>query len=249
MQLIDTHCHIDLYPDYLGVIDECERHRITTIAVTNAPSVFQQCQQLLDGKRYLRTAIGLHPELAHLRSSELPLFAEYLAETRFVGEIGLDFVTSDDQIRNAQRRVFETILTECARYRDRLLSVHSRRAAAEVVDMVGSGFAGTVILHWYSGSLKVAHRAIERGMYFSVNTAMMRSEVGRKLVATLPRDRLLTESDGPFVQTHDRAARPYEVHTTVSEIAYIWETADAEAAKTIHDNFNRLLKADRTNQL
>lgn len=241
MKLIDTHCHIDLYRDYQALIHECEEQRVVTVAVTNTPSVFPRLQSLLSGKRFLRPAIGLHPELAHTRQSELSLMKELLSETRFVGEIGLDYVTSDSQVRDIQKRVFQTILTECDRAGNKILTVHSRRAAQEVIDMIGQGFNGKVILHWYSGNTKAATLALKYGFYFSANTSMISSDAGRRLLSAIPPDRLLTESDGPFVALDHRPARPHDVERVISELGSIWKMDTSEAADIISENFKALL--------
>src|SRR5258708_1013594 len=110
MYLLDSHCHIDLYSDYVDVIDECEQQHIVTIAVTNTPSVYPACERLLDGKRFLRPALGLHPELVQERHNEMNLFKQYATSTRYIGEVGLDYVTNDNEIRTLQRKVFEAIL-------------------------------------------------------------------------------------------------------------------------------------------
>ena len=59
---------------------------------------------------------------------------------------------------------------------------------------------GAVVLHWFTGSRAEARRAGALGCYFSVNAEMMRTERGRNLIADLPADRILTETDGPFTQ-------------------------------------------------
>src|SRR5579871_2189875 len=140
MYLVDTHCHVDLYPDYLAVIEEVEREKIATIAVTTTPSVFRACQELTDKKRFVRPALGFHPELAYQRQSELGILRELFGETRYIGEVGLDFITTDQPNRKAQRSVFDTVLEECAHYGDKIVTIHSRRAAAEVVEMIGPDF-------------------------------------------------------------------------------------------------------------
>ena len=93
MRLIDTHCHVDLYPDYPAVLDEIERGGIYTIAVTNAPSVFRRCVEMTRATRSVRVAVGLHPELAAARERELDLLQDLLPTTRYVGEVGLDYVS------------------------------------------------------------------------------------------------------------------------------------------------------------
>jgi len=80
---------------------------------------------------------------------------EMLGETRYIGEVGLDFTTKDQRERALQSKVFGSILEHCASFKDKVLTIHSRRAAAEVVNLVGEKYPGTTILHWFSGSLKV----------------------------------------------------------------------------------------------
>src|SRR5688572_27935197 len=211
IRLIDTHCHVDLYPDYAALIEETEAARIYTIAVTNTPSVFRHCLALTEGKQFIRTALGLHPQLVRERHSELALMSDLLRQTKYIGEVGLDFVTQDDEERALQQRVFSKILEECADVGNKVLTIHSRRAATEVVDMIGNSYPGKIVLHWYSGSTSLLEKAISYGFYFSINTSMISSVKGREIIKQIPRDRLLTESDGPFVKASGRPARPSDV--------------------------------------
>lgn len=101
MRMVDAHCHLDLYPDYAAILAEIERDGVYTIAVTNAPSVFRRCVEIARRPRFVRVALGLHPELAAARERELDLLPDLLATTRYVGEVGLDYVTQDP--RRARR--------------------------------------------------------------------------------------------------------------------------------------------------
>jgi TatD DNase family protein len=239
--LLDTHCHLDLYPDFARVLANIEAKRVATIAVTNTPSVFRRCVELTADNRFVRVAAGLHPQLVADRSRELPLLFDLVRETTYIGEVGLDFTDADAANRAAQRRVFDQILSACATAGNRVLSVHSRRAAAEVVEMIGDGFRGRVILHWFSGSATVLVKAIAAGCFFSVNPAMLLSEQGRKLIARMPRDRVLTESDGPFVTVSHRPAEPPDVVRVVRYLADIWSIDEREAETQITATFQALL--------
>lgn len=196
--------------------------------------------QLAAGNSFVYPAIGLHPELVPERAHELPLLLERLERVRFVGEIGLDFATPTAD-RNAQTRILEHILAECATRPGRILSLHSRNAAAEVVRLVGPGFPGIAILHWFSGPLKVLEQALTFGFYFSVNPAMIRSERGRAAIAALPRERVLLESDGPFVDVGGMPARPADTATVVSYLAVQWKVSASEAEGLVDANFDSVL--------
>jgi TatD DNase family protein len=203
--------------------------------------VFRRCVSLTRGKQFIRTALGLHPQLVKQRHSELALMLDMLSETRYVGEIGLDFETRDEQERSLQRKIFTTILERCADFRDKVLTVHSRRAAAEVVNLIGDDYPCKVILHWFSGSRQELEVAISRGFYFSVNPAMIGSGKGRQIVAAIPRDKLLTESDGPFVTVDNRPARPRDVELVVRGLAELDNSSTAQVVNMLRDNFRRIL--------
>lgn len=242
MNLHDTHCHVDLYADPAAIVREAERQGIYTLAVTNTPSVFPATAALAEGTRYVRPALGLHPQLAAERRGELALFAEHLPKTRYVGEIGLDHVTSDRADRTHQRRVFEAILDQCDAAGDKVLTVHSRRAEADVVDAIGEDFSGTVILHWYSGSLRTLKLGVERGLYFSVNPAMAGGKRFLSILDRIPRDRLLLETDGPFVSLGGRPAVPPDVQTVVDRIAEAWAEPTASVRSCLFDNLARVIR-------
>lgn len=238
--LVDAHCHVDLYRDPQAIIDASESSRIYTLAVTNAPSVFRHTQQLVAGKKFVRAAVGLHPELARTHAHEVDQLASLLKVTRFVGEIGLDNTERDKEVRQTQRRVFDMILRQCATYGDKVLTVHSRRASRDVLDAIGTDYPGSVILHWFSGPLRDISVAAARGFYFSVNPAMIRSSNGQRIIASIPQDRLLTETDGPFTTIHERACEPGDVQEVVDFIAHQWDTDVLEMRAKVEDNFRRV---------
>ncbi len=235
--VVDAHCHIDLYPSPADVAATAEADGIHTIAVTNAPSVFPYTLALTKGNRYVRAALGLHPELVRTHGHELERMLQLLPETRYVGEVGLDFSTDDREDHRRQVRVFTSIIEQCAAAGNKVLTVHSRRASSEVVSAFGQSYPGVVILHWFSGSLRNLNRAIEAGMYFSINPAMTKSANGRKLAAAMPRERVLTETDGPFVQTGRRPATPQDAGDVLLHLATLWKCSIADARAAVLNNF------------
>lgn len=243
--LVDTHFHLDLFPDPAAVVARCEAERIYTIAVTNAPCVFEKTERLTTGRKYVRAALGLHPELAVQRRAELPMFRELLSRTRYVGEIGLDYSTPSSEERRVQRSIFEQIVQLCSEAGDKVLTIHSRRAADDVVDAIGSSFKGTVILHWYSGSFQALDRAVSAGAYFSLNTAMCLGPRFPSLLARVPRERILTETDGPFVDVHGRKAEPGDVQGVLAALASVWRMPSHEVQQLVYANFARVLKDPR----
>ena len=220
--LIDAHFHLDLHPKPAELAANIQSQGIKTIAVTNAPSVFHYTYQLSQKYDAILPAIGLHPELALERRGELPTLWDWLGKTRFVGEVGLDYVTKDEKNRSVQRSVFHSILSACAEYGDKILTVHSRRSSSDVIAAIGNNFPGSIVLHWYSGGVRDLEKGIEYGFYFSVNYAMLKSTRGRDLIKRIPFKRILTETDGPFVKVGSAPATSLHVPEILQSLANLW---------------------------
>ena len=195
---MDAHMHFDLYENRDEVLEYIESKKSYTIAVTNLPELFQKYYKKYADKKFVKIALGFHPELVEEYKYQQRLFHHLVDETRFIGEIGLDFSNASDKNKNRQIEVFQNILSWCTD-KKKILSVHSRAASRETISTL-EGFNGKVILHWYSGRIVDLETAISRGYYLSVNHQMLESKRGRNIVNKLPVDRILIESDAPFTK-------------------------------------------------
>ena len=237
--MIDLHCHIDLYPDPQRVIQECVVRNIYVLSVTTTPSAFYGTTALATGLPRIRTALGLHPQLAHERKHELRLFTQLLPDVRYVGEIGLDGSPELKQHWDDQVFVFRSILRDCQAAGGRILSIHSRRACSAVLDSLEQHIgAGTPVLHWFSGTTTELARALAMGCWFSVGPSMVVSQKGRATILQIPQDRMLPETDGPFVQLQGQPAFPWDVDKVVEHLASTWEVSK----EVVHDQLLRNLR-------
>jgi TatD DNase family protein len=190
----------DLYPDHEVAIARAEAARIYTLTVTTTPKAWARNHEVTRHTRFVRAALGLHPQLVAERAGELPLWERLLSEARYVGEVGLDAGPRFYKSLNAQKHVFRGVLERCAEAGGKILTVHSVRSVPAVLEMIERYLPrdrGAVVLHWFTGSKSDARRAATLGCYFSLNAEMTRSDRGRALVTELPIDRILTETDGP----------------------------------------------------
>jgi TatD DNase family protein len=243
---VDFHCHLDLYPDHEQLIRECDHAAIATLAVTTTPKAWARNVQMATGARHVRVALGLHPQLVAEREAEVELFARLLSEARYVGEVGLDAGPRFHKGFDAQKRAFERILRMCAEQGGKILTVHSVRATAQVLQHLERFLPvdrGQVVLHWFTGSAAEARRAADLGCYFSVNSEMLRSTKHRALVAQLRRDRLLTETDGPFVLEADEPIRPGAVTRVVTALGDLYGVTPSEMQAQVLTNLATLVRA------
>ena len=240
--MIDFHCHLDLYPNPHAVRDECVRRGLYMLSVTTTPSAWKGTSALAANTSFIRTGLGLHPQLAHERQNELALFDSFLPETRYIGEIGLDGGSEFRSHWQSQVAVFEHVLAKCRGVGGRIMSLHSRRASGAVLDYLEKcPESGTPVLHWFSGSLRDLDRAIKLGCWFSIGPAMLASEKGRGLAARIPRERVLTESDGPFAQIKGAAVMPWQVENAVQALSQIWSMPPEDVEQRIRRNLQDLL--------
>lgn len=100
-----------------------------------------------------------------------------------------------------------------------------------------------MVFHWYSGPLHVLRRAIAQGHFFSINPAMVNSPNGRKIIDVIPPDRVLTESDGPFVKVGNRSALPADVALVEQHLATVWQKKASEVSGKIRENFLEALRS------
>jgi len=242
-KLIDSHCHLDLYKDHAALISECDREAVATLAVTTTPKAWPRNRDMVSLSRHVRVALGLHPQLVSERASELALFHRYLAETKYVGEVGLDAGPRFYKSFDVQERVFVSILRACAEQGGKILSIHSVRSVAKILKHLECCLPpdrGYPILHWFTGTASEARRAATQGCYFSINIEMLRSHKHRAIISELPIDRLLTETDGPFVNVNGSPVRPRDVIHVVDQLAILRSVTTEEMARRIVTNFSAL---------
>lgn len=236
--LVDAHCHLDRFPDPLQIARECERARVTTVAVTHLPSHYQLALPHVHRMPHIKLGLGLHPLAVAEGKRELGLFLKLLPSVDFVGEVGLDFSREGYKTKAAQLTVFEGIV-EALGDRKRFVSLHSRCSAEELLDVLERYRCHHVVLHWFTGSRPALERAIELGCGFSVNTAMTTSKAGRDLISRMPRDRVMTETDAPYVQTEGRSAVPQDVKRVLAFLGSLWTMSASDAETLVYSNFSR----------
>jgi TatD DNase family protein len=244
--LIDTHAHLDACADPARTVLERARAAGVTRVVTVGTSI-ESCRAalVLAGEEPgVYAALGIHPHDAGspdvVRLDEL---RELLAHDRAVavGETGLDHYR-DYAPRDAQERLFGAHLALAA---DLGLPVviHSRAAARETADML-DGFTGDVILHCFSEPA-LLDVALERGYYvsFAGNVTYPKATELRDAAQQVPADRLLAETDSPFLAPQSWRGLPSEpafVVDTMEALAGARSVPLEELAAAVDENANRV---------
>lgn len=238
--LFDTHFHLDLMESFADTVKEIEENQVYTIAVTNLPVLYSSLKAKLNSK-YIKPALGFHPELINEKYKKyIPKMWPLLNNAKYIGEVGLDFKTGS-KFKKLQISFFEELILRCSTLGAKILTIHSRMSANEVISIIGNDFNGIAILHWYSGSKSNLERALNNGLYFSINYSMTNSESGRKIIRQIPIERLLLESDSPFVKMENKPFSPKDMRQIVNRISEIKNVDTEKLELELWNNFKKII--------
>ncbi len=232
MQLIDSHCHLDLEDfdqDRPGVIERAALAGVVqmiTIGIDISTSV--QAVRISEQNPSVFAAVGFHPHEAARFSSrdldELRQLAGSSARIVGLGEIGLDYYRNISPVK-AQNEAFAELI-QLGIELDLPLIIHDRDAHEEVYRHLADAGAGRIggVIHCFSGDYALARRFLDLGFHISVTGAVTfpKADELRDVAARVPLDRLLVETDAPYL-----APLPYRGKR--NEPAFVAHTAAAVA--------------------
>ncbi len=251
--LVDSHCHLD-YPDFAeelpAVLERAKAAGVGhMVTICTRLSKFDGVKAVAEAHDNIYCSVGIHP---HDAGKEPRTTVQELVElTRHpkvvgIGETGLDFYY-DNSPRDEQEASFRTHIG-AARETGLPLIIHTRDAddkTIEILDQEQEKGAFPGLIHCYSVGRGVAEAAIRHGMYISLSGILTFKNSGelRDIVKDLPLDRLLVETDAPFlapVPQRGKRNEPSFVRHTAEFAADLLGIPFADLERATTDNFFRL---------
>jgi TatD DNase family protein len=252
--LVDSHCHLD-FEDF-----EADREAMLTRAreagvgamqtICTRLSKFEQVLALAEAHEHIWCSVGIHPhhvaEEEDFTTADLLALAERHAKVIGIGETGLDFYY-DTSPRDAQAVAFRRHIA-AARESGLPLIVHTRNADRETCEILreeaGKG-AYPGVIHCFSVGRDVAETALELGLYISLSgiVTFKNAEPLRAIARDIPLDRLLVETDAPYlapVPHRGKRNEPAYVRDTAQFVAELLAVPAAEIAARSSENFFEL---------
>jgi TatD DNase family protein len=251
--LVDHHCHLDS-PDFAGDLDGVVG-RARAAGVGLIVSISMHVRRLADTLKIAEayanvfSSIGTHPHYAHTEL-DIPVaeIVRLSAHPKIVaiGEAGLDYFY-DKSPRDAQMQGFRRHIA-VAQETGLPLVIHARDADADVAAVLEEEMARKrfgAVLHCFTGGRELAQRAVDLGLYISFSGILTfkKSDELRTIAAGVPLDRLLVETDAPFLapgKYRGKRNEPAYVVETAKELAKVKGIPQAALAQATTENFFRL---------
>ncbi|OSQ42292.1 TatD family hydrolase [Thalassospira sp. MCCC 1A01428] len=258
--LVDSHCHLD-YPqfsdDFAGTMARARNAGVgMMVSIGVRISTFDQVRAMAERADNIYCTVGVHPHEAGEEGLSSPdILIEKTKDPKVIGigESGLDYFY-DNAPRDAQQQSFRAHIAAC-RETQLPLIVHTRDADDDTMDILEEEYAKGAfpgVIHCFSSSAELAQRALKIGFYISCSGIITfnSAKAIRDAVADVPLDRLIVETDSPYlapVPKRGKSNEPSFVAHTAVKLAEIKGVSIEEIARITTDNFfNLFTKADRS---
>lgn len=264
--LVDIHSHIyfeDFDADRDEVIGRMKEKGVATISIGTGLESSKAAIALARQHSFIPAAVGIHPlsvkEYAGRQHEQLLDDIEYIAKAKevvAVGEIGLDFATRGEPIsienKILQKLLFEGQLLIAARLKKPVI-IHCRSAYPEVIAVIEKHMAAApdlhIHFHFFAGTLEELTRILDLGCTVSYTGVITFAESYIPLVAATPLDKMMVETDAPYVAPvpwRGKRAEPWMVEAIAQKIAEIKGTDPASVAWQTTENAKRIFRTDFT---
>ena len=260
MGLSDVHAHLT-HPSLAGRLDEVlarARGAGVTSIVSNGlnPEDNERVLALARRDSLVKPALGLYPvdavllemralgveyprEAAHEPSAEeaIAWLRDHVEHAFAVGEVGLDGYWVPESLWARQEEVFRSLVA-LALEADKPLIIHTRKRERRALEILLEMGARRVVFHCFGGKLKLAREVAERGFWLSIPANARRSESFTRMLQSLPRDKLLLETDCPYLGPEKAVeSEPHNVGITARYAAELWQQEEAYVSDQLACNF------------
>jgi TatD DNase family protein len=250
--LVDSHCHLDdekFVADFDAVVERALAAGVTrmlAIGTGSGPPDLEAGVRLADAHPFFYASVGVHPhDAAKAEPSTFAHLRRLLAHPKVlaVGEIGLDY-HYDFSPREVQREVFREQLRLAAEA-EKPVVIHTREAWEDTLAILDAARPHTLIMHCFTGGPEEAQQALDRGFYLSFGGVLTfpKAENVRQAARLTPDDRLLVETDAPYlapVPHRGKRNEPSFLVDTVRRLAEIRGVTAEELAHLTTGNFERI---------
>ncbi|MDD3383355.1 MAG: TatD family hydrolase [Bacilli bacterium] len=246
--LFDTHCHLN-DPELLDDLDKYVNNALAAnvkkmLVVGYDYSSSKKAVEIAEKYNFIYASVGIHPcELLKATKEDYENLNTLLLNPKVValGEVGLDYYWKDVD-KKVQQEYFEYFIKLSKKYKKPLV-IHSREAIEDTYEILKKNeeYLTTGVMHCYSSSLEMAKKFIDLGFYISLGgpVTFKNAKEPKRVVANIPLDKLLVETDSPYLAPHPYRGQKNEpafVKIIVENIAQLLNKSYEEIADVTYNN-------------
>ena len=246
--LVDSHCHLDFAKEEerAGIIARARRAGVRTLLTISTKLVeFPTVRAIAESDPDIWCSVGVHPHEAEVEPAPADALIQLAQHPKAVGigETGLDFYYEHSP-RERQAQVFRTHLV-AARETGLPIIVHTRDADPETIAILEEEKPQAGVIHCFSTGRELAERAVALGFYISISgiATFKNAQALRDIIRDLPLERLLVETDAPYlapVPMRGKTNEPAFVVHTAALVAQLKGVTQEELARITSENFFKL---------
>lgn len=249
--LVDSHCHLN-FPDFKDdlpeVISRAQENGIgKMVSICTKTSEYEEIQEIAQTYENVYCTVGVHPHEAQneqsLKAADIVKLTEH-PKCVAIGETGLDYYYENSP-KDEQKKLFIEHI-KASNETGLPTIIHTRSADEDTIDFINE-YDFTGLLHCFSTDHKVAEAALDNGLYISISgiVTFKKAEELRESVRKTPLDRLLVETDSPYLAPlphRGKRNEPAYTRFTAELVAELKEVSYDELTKATTENFHRLFK-------
>jgi TatD DNase family protein len=229
--MIDVHCHLeqkDYEKDRDEVIEKCKRELKAVITCCCHSDDFDLTIEMVEKyKNFVFATVSIHPEyIKEIENLEVDDFLKKIEENKEkivgIGETGLDFIIEEPEWKEKQKELFIKFI-DLAKSLNLPLVIHARKAFAEAIEILEKFGAKRVLMHFFTAK-ELLPKIIKNNWSISVNTTLLNSKKIKKIVRDLPIEKIMTETDSPWLGPNGTRNDPTSVKFVIEKIAEIKRT-------------------------
>lgn len=248
--MIDCHCHLeqrDYSEDRDEVIEKCKKELKAVITCCALPKDFDLTLSLVEKyKGFVFCTVGIHPEfIKEISEKEKDNLLELIKKNKdkisAIGEIGLDYwEIKESKWQEKQKELFVEFINFAKELKLPIV-VHARKAYDEAVKILEQEDAKQVLMHMF-GANHLVKRVAENNWFVSMNTIVLRSKKHKKVVRDMPLEKLMLETDSPWLGPEGKRNDPLSVKVVAEKIAEIKKLSFEEVDKITTENALKFFK-------
>jgi TatD DNase family protein len=241
--MIDVHCHLeqkDYEKDRDEIIEKCKKELNAVITCCCHSDDFDLTMEMVEKyKNFLFATVSIHPEyIKEVNEEIVENFFKKIEENKEkivgIGETGLDFIIEEPEWREKQKELFVKFI-DLAKNLNLPLVIHARKAFKEAIEVLEKSGARNVLMHFFTQK-DLLPKIIENGWSISVNTTLLSSKNIKKIVRDLKIEKIMTETDSPWLGPNGQRNDPRSIKLVVEEISRIKKMKIEEIDKITTQN-------------